>query len=122
MKKLWLAAVLPLFFCSFGMAYDPLPTPDYAVIAPAVSTVPLCPPLSRMKMADHFGYRIDPIDGQVSFHRGIDLAAEEGSSVSAVMGGVVVQAGFGKSYGNYLLIDHHNGFRSLYAHCSKLLC
>lgn len=54
-------------------------------------------------------------------HRGIDLCAPAGSPILAADSGVVVEAGWHGSWGNYLLIDHGNGYTTRYAHCSDLL-
>jgi murein DD-endopeptidase MepM/ murein hydrolase activator NlpD len=57
-----------------------------------------------------------------SFHGAIDIAGgyTHGKPIIASDGGVVVEAGFHNSYGNYVLIDHGNGFKTRYAHCSVL--
>lgn len=54
-------------------------------------------------------------------HRGIDLCAPAGSPVLAVDSGVVVEAGSHWSWGNYVLIDHGNGYTTRYAHCTSLM-
>lgn len=52
-------------------------------------------------------------------HRGIDIAGNEGEAVYATDAGVVVYAGWNNyGYGNMVMIDHGNGFQSLYAHLS----
>jgi murein DD-endopeptidase MepM/ murein hydrolase activator NlpD len=54
-------------------------------------------------------------------HRGIDLAGSEGEGVYAADAGVVVYSGWNNyGYGNMIMIDHGNGFQSLYAHLSDL--
>ena len=55
-------------------------------------------------------------------HLGIDLAAGEGSPVYAADAGVVVKAsnGYNGGYGNVVMIDHGNGFATLYAHLSQI--
>jgi penicillin-binding protein A len=54
-------------------------------------------------------------------HPGFDLAAPPGSPVHAADTGLVVFAGWsGLGYGNTVLIDHGNGFRTLYAHLSQV--
>lgn len=53
-------------------------------------------------------------------HKGIDIAAETGEPIRAVEGGTVVFAGDRGTYGNTVIINHGDGFRSLYAHASKL--
>lgn len=55
-------------------------------------------------------------------HKGIDLAAPNGTSVYAVADGVVVKAGYGvldKSYGYQVFIYHGNGYYTNYAHLKK---
>ncbi|MBE0671967.1 MAG: M23 family metallopeptidase [Anaerolineales bacterium] len=52
-------------------------------------------------------------------HLGIDLAGNEGEGVYAADAGVVVYSGWNDyGYGNMVMIDHGNGFQSLYAHLS----
>jgi len=54
-------------------------------------------------------------------HRGIDLAGSEGEGVYAADAGVVVYSGWNDyGYGNMVMIDHGNGFQSLYAHLSAI--
>jgi murein DD-endopeptidase MepM/ murein hydrolase activator NlpD len=54
-------------------------------------------------------------------HRGIDLAGSEGEGVYATDAGVVVYSGWNNyGYGNMIMIDHGNGFQSLYAHLSAI--
>ncbi len=70
-----------------------------------------------------FGYR--SIFGSYSYHSGLDIATSYGTAIKAADGGTVVWSGTGTgsywSYGNYVVIDHGNGKRTLYAHCSSLL-
>lgn len=54
-------------------------------------------------------------------HSGIDLAGNEGEAVYASDAGVIVYAGWNDyGYGNMIMIDHGNGFQTLYAHLSAL--
>ncbi len=58
-------------------------------------------------------------------HRGIDIAGNTGEAVWASDAGVIVYAGWNDGgYGNMIMIDHGNGWQSLYAHLSsiKVLC
>jgi murein DD-endopeptidase MepM/ murein hydrolase activator NlpD len=58
-----------------------------------------------------------------SLHGAIDIAAWEGVPIYAADGGYVAEAGRSPEawgYGNYILIDHGNGFQTLYAHLSAL--
>ncbi|SKA73572.1 Murein DD-endopeptidase MepM and murein hydrolase activator NlpD, contain LysM domain [Clostridium sp. USBA 49] len=71
-----------------------------------------------------------PVSGSISskfgerwgkFHKGIDIAASTGTNVYAFADGKVIFSGLQNSYGNLLIIDHGNGFKTYYAHNSKLL-
>lgn len=53
-------------------------------------------------------------------HTGADICANAGQDILAAADGRVVTAGWHSSYGNYIILDHGNGVRTLYAHCSKL--
>lgn len=56
-----------------------------------------------------------------SNHWGIDLAGAEGEGVYAVDAGVVVYSGWNNyGYGNMVIVDHGNGWQSLYAHLSAI--
>lgn len=67
-----------------------------------------------------FGYRDHPIAGEVKFHYGTDFAAWTGTAIAAFADGFVQAAGNSDSYGLYLILNHGNGWRTLYAHCSEL--
>lgn len=54
-------------------------------------------------------------------HRGIDLAVPAGTEICAATDGEVIFSGQGRGYGNYILLQHENGWQTLYAHCSALL-
>jgi murein DD-endopeptidase MepM/ murein hydrolase activator NlpD len=72
-------------------------------------------------MSSPFGYRVDPINSEETVHTGIDIAAQEGTPIHAAFYGTVAEVGTGKDYGNYVIMDHAGGLRTLYAHCSELL-
>lgn len=67
-----------------------------------------------------FGYRIHPIQNEVKFHYGTDFAANAGENIAAFADGTVLFAGSSDSFGNYITIDHGDGWTTLYAHCSYL--
>lgn len=54
-------------------------------------------------------------------HKGLDIAASYGTPIKAADGGTVTFAGYKGSYGYMVEIDHGNGYKTRYAHCSKLL-
>ncbi|MFN2613769.1 MAG: murein hydrolase activator EnvC [Actinomycetota bacterium] len=54
------------------------------------------------------------------FHTGIDIQCSYGQAIGASKAGRVLKAGWGGGYGNMVLIDHGNGYSTLYAHQSRL--
>ncbi|MDR2730497.1 MAG: M23 family metallopeptidase [Treponema sp.] len=69
-------------------------------------------------MTSAYGWRKDPINGEQTFHSGIDLRANTGTPVKAAMDGVVSVTAVNRVYGNYIIISHSNGYKTLYAHLS----
>ena len=67
-----------------------------------------------------YGWRVHPISGEKSLHRGIDLAVAQGTPILAVQDGRVVSAGDAGSYGLCVVIEDDKGYQSRYAHCSSL--
>lgn len=67
-----------------------------------------------------YGYRIHPVDGEVKFHYGTDIAADIGTPISAFADGVVDYIGESDVYGKYIQLRHEGGVTTFYAHCSKL--
>ncbi len=67
-----------------------------------------------------FGYRMHPIKNEVKYHYGTDLAADTGTPITAFADGTIVAQGDSDSFGKYVMIDHPDGYRTLYAHCSEL--
>lgn len=65
-------------------------------------------------ISSHVGYRW----GQM--HKGIDIARPSGYTIKAADNGVVVFSGWDGSFGNKVVIDHQNGFRTIYAHLASL--
>ncbi|AEE17172.1 LysM peptidoglycan-binding domain-containing M23 family metallopeptidase [Treponema brennaborense] len=78
-------------------------------------------PLPGSILTSKFGMRASPITGAASFHRGIDLAAPQGTDVFACKSGVIANTGFDDVYGNFIIIDHDNNTQSVYAHLSRIL-
>lgn len=66
------------------------------------------------------GFRPDSSEG-LRRHFGIDIAAKEGTPIFATAGGRVEFAGWDESYGNYLVIDHQNSYKTHYGHNKAIL-
>ena len=67
-----------------------------------------------------FGWRESPVNEKEEFHYAVDLAAEEGAEICAFAAGRVRAVGDSSSLGHYLILDHGEGYSTLYAHCSRV--
>lgn len=68
-----------------------------------------------------FGTRLHPIYNYYRTHYGIDIGAYYGSNVLASDRGTVTTSAYHWSYGNYIVVNHGNGYATLYAHLSSRL-
>lgn len=75
----------------------------------------------KARVSSQFGVRTDPFNEKKKFHKGIDLACPIGTKVVASAGGKVVFSGTKKGYGKTVIIEHRNGYQTLYGHLSKPL-
>lgn len=89
-----------------GMIERSLPTDEPAPVQPRVTS--------------GFGERVDPIDGTLRYHTGVDVAAPEGTAVLAAKDGIVRAVGPRGGYGNAVEIDHGGGVTTLYGHNSEV--
>lgn len=71
---------------------------------------------AKGKIASGFGIRVDPIDGKLRQHNGLDVALPSGTPVKPAAPGKVVFSGKSGGYGNCVIIEHENGVTTLYAH------
>ena len=74
------------------------------------------------RVTSRFGNRSDPFTGETKYHSGIDIDGygNEGGAIVAADGGTVTTATYSDGYGNYIIIDHGNGYQTLYGHMSGL--
>lgn len=76
------------------------------------------PTSSGYTISSHFGYRI-AVFGEGNFHSGLDIAGTGyGSPVYASNNGVITKIEYASSYGYHIIINHNNGYYSVYAHMS----
>ncbi len=75
----------------------------------------------RGQITSKFGYRRSDFTGKREFHKGCDIGAPKGTPIMAAADGMVTFSGRRSSYGNVIEIDHGRGYRTRYAHISKLL-
>jgi septal ring factor EnvC (AmiA/AmiB activator) len=76
---------------------------------------------AKGKVVSFFGRQKHPTFDTYVNKKGIEIKAREGSPIRSVSAGKVVYADWLKGYGLVVIVDHTNGFYSLYAHASKLL-
>jgi len=69
-------------------------------------------------LSSKFGYRHDPFSKKYKFHEGHDYSASIGSSVYSTANGRVKKSKYWGSFGNYIEVDHGNGYKTAYGHLS----
>lgn len=67
-------------------------------------------------VSSEYGWRSHPISGSKRLHGGIDLAAPLGTPIYAAASGTVLYAGPASGFGNWVVIDHNNGYYTIYGH------
>jgi murein DD-endopeptidase MepM/ murein hydrolase activator NlpD len=76
-------------------------------------------PVDGARISSGFGMRFHPILGYTRMHKGIDFAVPIGTPVMAAGAGVIKHEGWENGYGNFMLIDHQNGYSTAYGHLSR---
>lgn len=99
-----------LWYVKNGVAYD-----YYAGDQNFTWPTPTCDIITS-----YFGYRNAPTAGASTYHKGIDVGAMHGTTIVSIADGTVAEAGNNQWNGNYLYVDHGEGVRSAYLHCSQL--
>jgi murein DD-endopeptidase MepM/ murein hydrolase activator NlpD len=94
-------------------------------IAPATPQTPAAgltdynPPVQG-EVTSTFGLRVHPVSGEVRPHRGLDLAAPEGTPFQAARAGVVRFSGQFGEFGNLVVVEHDDGSQAYYGHCRSI--
>lgn len=83
-----------------------------------IKSVPLGKPVKN-QITSRFGPRKDPVNHKRGFHEGIDFKGKTGDNIYVTGAGVVTKAFRNGSYGNFIEIDHKNGYKTTYAHLKK---
>jgi len=73
-------------------------------------------------LSSYFGHRSSPGGVGSTDHQGIDVPAPYGTPIIAVKEGTVELASHHGGYGNCVIIDHENGYKSLYGHMTAITC
>ena len=74
------------------------------------------------RIASGFGMRMHPIYKILKMHQGMDFTAPVGTEIYATGDGTVEKVGWTGGYGKTILINHGYGYKTRYAHCSKVKC
>lgn len=77
-------------------------------------------PVINGKITSKFGTRIHPISNELTFHAGIDIAADKGTPIYAAFDGKVIIADYDEWNGNFIKIKHENNIVTVYCHCDRL--
>ena len=72
------------------------------------------------RMASGYKWRMHPILKIRKFHKGMDFTAPPGTPIYASGNGTVIRAQRSATYGNVVYIDHGYGYKTVYAHMSKI--
>jgi len=68
-------------------------------------------------ITSYYGWRRNPFNRSLRhFHNGMDIKGSTGTPVRAAMAGRVSAVGYDNVFGNYVIISHHSGYRTLYGH------
>lgn len=78
------------------------------------------PLYGRYYISSRYGWRNNPFSGQRTFHNGVDMACAMGTPVHAALNGKVIRTGYDVTYGNFIVIAHHSGYQTMYAHLSAI--
>ncbi len=110
-----------------GGPFIPADEPSYDELAKKVDDylriikyMPLGKPIEG-PITSKFGTRNDPLNKKKSIHEGVDIRGRRGDKIHSTADGVVIKAFKNGGYGNYVEIDHGNGYRTVYAHMQKFL-
>ena len=79
-------------------------------------------PLKSYTITSAFGMRLHPVLGYERMHEGVDMAAPEGTPIYAAKSGKVTTTAYQKGgAGNYVVINHGDGFTSIYMHMTRYI-
>ena len=86
-----------------------------------IHTTPSLKPVNVGFVSSRYGWRMDPITGRRTMHRGVDFSARMGTPVMVTADGVVTFSGVLQTYGNVVEISHGSGFITRYGHLQRRL-
>lgn len=78
-------------------------------------------PTTSLRTTSDFGKRVDPFNGKITLHSGLDIGGKVGEPIYAAADGEVTDAGYSPSRGYYVTVSHPSGTESIYMHLKKAL-
>lgn len=85
-----------------------------------LSELPQTLPAADYYISSSYGLRKDPMNGRRAFHKGVDLAGWHKTEIFAPADGTVLRAGRNGGYGNFIELQHKNGFVTRFGHLNKI--
>jgi len=99
---------------------DNIKAPKNASFAPIIVSDYITLPVNGY-ISSAFGFRNHPVTNEPDFHTGIDIAAPKYSPIYAALSGKVIKVASSQINGNYIEIEHSQGFTTLYCHCDSII-
>ncbi len=95
------------------------------IVNPAIASLYSYHRIFRSPVAGNFtsmfGDRVDPIYHFMAFHNGIDIQAPLGQIIKAAREGMVIYTGWRDGFGKTIIIQHRDGYSTMYSHLSKVI-
>ncbi|MEM5549982.1 M23 family metallopeptidase [Pseudoalteromonas neustonica] len=85
-----------------------------------LNELPHALPAADYYISSSYGLRKDPMNGRRAFHKGVDLAGWHKTEIFAPADGIVLRAGRNGGYGNFIELQHKNGFVTRFGHLHKI--
>ena len=106
-------------FLATQAEYEDLGIPADVTYEVPMPAFPFAAPV-RARVSSSFGYRVHPLENLTKFHYGTDLAALSGDDILCFAEGSVREVGKNETDGNYIIVDHPEGYTSKYSHCGMI--
>jgi len=106
---------------TIGLYGDSFERAGYEVMAPEVNTPALEPMAIPVSGTVTKPYGWTMVEGQSSFHNGIEIEAPQGSTVKAAYDGTVLEIKNHEKLGRIIVISHKAGLVTTYGYCSEIL-
>ena len=103
------------------LAAHPPEPPKPEINENVVNGITWITPVPWYILTSPFGMRIHPITGEYKMHNGIDMGCNEGTEIYATRSGLVEIAQWSNSAGNYVQLNHGDGYRSVYMHMTHYI-